>query len=37
MDDKNDQGAQNIVRHIIAQQQFDGNWDVDVELIKQLT
>ncbi|CAF5025135.1 unnamed protein product, partial [Rotaria sp. Silwood1] len=37
MDDKNDQDAQNIVRHIIAQQKFDGHWDVDVELIKQLT
>ncbi|UJR18728.1 hypothetical protein I4U23_005635 [Adineta vaga] len=28
---------QDIVRHLIAQQKFDGSWDLDSESIKQLT
>jgi predicted nucleic acid-binding Zn-ribbon protein len=32
-----DQGEQDIVRHLIHQQKFDGLWDVDAKVIVQLT
>jgi hypothetical protein len=32
-----DQGEQDIIRHVINKQKFDGLWDVDTKIIEQLT